>query len=103
MICIADTKIARRVGEHFIRHILKLNDVQKMLKNIDVKPWAFFRGENCFLLLFFKMLTIIFVLVFFWKSLMYDSKIIDLKFFKVFFRNSFIPALIIIVKVFFFR
>ena len=38
MICIADTKIARRVGEHFIRHILKLNDVQKMLKNIDVKP-----------------------------------------------------------------
>ncbi|CAI4229731.1 unnamed protein product [Auanema sp. JU1783] len=37
MICIADTKVARRVGEHFIRHIQKLNEVQKMLKDLDVK------------------------------------------------------------------
>ncbi|ETN68827.1 hypothetical protein NECAME_15598 [Necator americanus] len=29
MICIADTKVARRVGEHFIRHMQKLHEVQK--------------------------------------------------------------------------
>lgn len=38
MIFIADTKVARRVGEHFVKHINKLNEVQKMLKKIEVKP-----------------------------------------------------------------
>ncbi|RCN30665.1 hypothetical protein ANCCAN_23564 [Ancylostoma caninum] len=38
MICIADTKVARRVGEHFIRHMQKLHEVQKMLKKLEVKP-----------------------------------------------------------------
>ena len=31
MIHIADTKVARRVGEHFIRHIQKLNEVQQVI------------------------------------------------------------------------
>ncbi|KHJ80678.1 hypothetical protein OESDEN_19644 [Oesophagostomum dentatum] len=38
MICIADTKVARRVGEHFIRHMQKLHEVQKLLKKLEVKP-----------------------------------------------------------------
>ncbi|KAK6025071.1 hypothetical protein OSTOST_09039, partial [Ostertagia ostertagi] len=33
MICIADTKVARRVGEHFIRHMQKLYETQKLLRN----------------------------------------------------------------------
>ncbi|CAJ0585831.1 unnamed protein product, partial [Mesorhabditis spiculigera] len=37
MICIADTKVSRRVCEHFIKHIHKLVEVQKMLK-VEPKP-----------------------------------------------------------------
>nr|CDJ97790.1 RNA polymerase I-associated factor PAF67 domain containing protein [Haemonchus contortus] len=38
MICIADTKVARRVGEHFIRHMQKLYEVQKLLKKLEPRP-----------------------------------------------------------------
>ncbi|CAD6192254.1 unnamed protein product [Caenorhabditis auriculariae] len=38
MICIADTKVARRVGEHFIRHIQKLHEVQQQLTKLEIKP-----------------------------------------------------------------
>ncbi|CAJ0951495.1 unnamed protein product, partial [Mesorhabditis belari] len=37
MICIADTKVSRRVCEHFVKHIHKLIEVQKMLK-VEAKP-----------------------------------------------------------------
>lgn len=41
MINIADTKVARHVGEHFIRHIQKLQEVQDVLKRLDIqKPWS---------------------------------------------------------------
>ncbi|UMM20984.1 hypothetical protein L5515_016029 [Caenorhabditis briggsae] len=35
MINIADTKVARHVGEHFLRHIQKLQEVQDVLKRLD--------------------------------------------------------------------
>lgn len=31
MIVIADTKVARRIGEYFIKHIQKLQDVSKII------------------------------------------------------------------------
>ncbi|CAI5441908.1 unnamed protein product [Caenorhabditis angaria] len=37
MICIADTKVARHVGEHFIRHIQKLHEVQQVLARLENK------------------------------------------------------------------
>ncbi|CAL2034972.1 unnamed protein product [Caenorhabditis brenneri] len=36
MINIADTKVARHVGEHFLRHIQKLHEVQDVLKRLDL-------------------------------------------------------------------
>ncbi|KAF8360469.1 eif-3.L [Pristionchus pacificus] len=38
MIVIADTKVSRRVGEHFIKHIHKLYEVQSILSKLDVSP-----------------------------------------------------------------
>ncbi|GMT13699.1 hypothetical protein PFISCL1PPCAC_4996, partial [Pristionchus fissidentatus] len=38
MIVIADTKVARRVGEHFIKHIHKLYEVQSVLHKLEVTP-----------------------------------------------------------------
>lgn len=38
MINIADTKVARHVGEHFLRHIQKLQEAQEVLQRLDTKP-----------------------------------------------------------------
>lgn len=38
MINIADTKVARRIGEYFIKHICKLRDIIDKVKKIGVKP-----------------------------------------------------------------
>lgn len=35
MIIVADTKIARRIGEYFIKHIGKLHSVYEMIESLN--------------------------------------------------------------------
>uniref|UniRef100_A0A1I7T865 Eukaryotic translation initiation factor 3 subunit L n=1 Tax=Caenorhabditis tropicalis TaxID=1561998 RepID=A0A1I7T865_9PELO len=41
MINIADTKVARHVGEHFLRHIQKLQETQDLLKKLGMKTYRY--------------------------------------------------------------
>lgn len=42
MIIVADTKVARRVGEYFIKHIIKLQEVSWIFSNFWIR---IFKGD----------------------------------------------------------